>query len=89
MTKTISEIKKFIETIKINYRKGVDYTLAALWPIENFQILSPQLRKTCREEFRLAGFNDNLDYEKEGDNFIFLYRTYPSENFDTITTNEE
>ena len=75
------EIQELIQQIKNEYQEGVDFAFAAPKLISrasggfHVKILSPKLKKVCREKFNLlCGVNIELDYEKgdqEGNDFYY------------------
>ena len=75
------EIQELIQQIKNEYQEGVDFAFAAPKLINrasggfHVKILSPKLKKVCREKFNLlCGVNIELDYEKgdqEGNDFYY------------------
>jgi len=64
--KLIEEIQALVQQIKANYQEGVDYehiTGDELHDLGIISILSPRLKKYCREKFGFPlGVNDYLDY---------------------------
>src|SRR6185312_15922230 len=80
----IEEIRELIQQIKNEYEEGVDFKFVAPSLINRasggyrVKIISPRLKKFCREKFSLSsGVNYHLDYEKgdqEGNDFY--YRIY-------------
>ncbi|KLL05055.1 MAG: hypothetical protein MRERV_6c034 [Mycoplasmataceae bacterium RV_VA103A] len=77
----IEEIKELIQKIKNEYQEGVDFAFVAPSLINRasggyrVKIISPRLKKFCREKFSLSsGVNYHLDYEKgdqEGNDFYY------------------
>jgi len=80
-TNLAKEIQKLIQHIEAEYQKGIDYKAINLSKpketgIEHIiQILSPQLKKACRQKFNFpSNANYHLDYEEgdqEGNDFFY------------------
>src|SRR6185503_7294108 len=78
----ITEIQELIQQIKREYKEGIDYEFVTKKESEKkgtnlINILSPGLKKYCREKFNFPlSFNDYLDYQKndKGGSW-FTYRT--------------
>ncbi|CAG8670267.1 12883_t:CDS:2, partial [Racocetra persica] len=77
----IEEIKELIQKIKNEYQEEVDFAFVAPSLINRasggyrVKIISPRLKKFCREKFSLlSGVNYHLDYKKgdqEGNDFYY------------------
>jgi hypothetical protein len=76
------ETQKLIQQIEANYQEGIDYKYMTWDEIHKrgagiINILSPRLKKYCREKFGFPlGVKDYLDYFKNDMNgSAVLYRT--------------
>ncbi|CAG8665335.1 611_t:CDS:2, partial [Ambispora gerdemannii] len=82
----IIPVEEYREHIQAEYQEGADYRFVGEKQFEkhgtaNIRILSPSLKKICREKFNFPlGVNDCLDYEKiDNEESDFFYRVH---NFD-------
>ncbi|CAG8658034.1 1975_t:CDS:2 [Ambispora leptoticha] len=76
----IEEIQELIQQIKADYQEGADFEFVTPNLIKkaskgvHIKILSPRVKKFCREKFNFPHGIDNLDYEKgdqEGTDFYY------------------
>jgi len=88
----IKEINELVQHIKNEYQEGIDYKFVAESYLKkngmtHIHIISPRLKKYCREKFGFPlGVDDYLDYEKndkEGNDL--LYRTSAYYDYDYLS----
>src|SRR5688572_22221749 len=91
----IVEIQELIQQIKNEYQQGVDYLfneevegyLKKNVGVEHFRILSPRLKKFCRERFDFPPVANIflLTYEKTGEEGeYFYYKVCSNYGYDTF-----